>query len=245
MGHRLRFPSFIFSVIFLMVASGCATLSKDECLTADWQIIGYEDGLKGSSANKIGEHRESCAKHGISPDKTAYDLGYDEGVRRYCSLSLGLQSGQNGSSVLRVCPQDSDFHLGYAQGLEKYCTYDTGYEEGLKGRNYGSVCSDNNEADFLEGYDAGHYIYSLESSLRSLSSDLQSIVNAQQRNEANVENTKNRIAYDEELSSEQRRRLLERLEDYNENTVELENSHIAIKVEMEQIRRELLSIGRR
>ena len=234
--------------VFLAVGfllNGCASLSKDECITADWQIIGYEDGLKGSGAGRIGEHREACAKHGITPNKSAYDLGYDEGIRSYCSLSLGIRAGQNGNSILAVCPQDTDYHIGYEQGLVNYCTYESGYQQGLRGANYRNVCPNHSEADFLDGFDAGKHIYSLEASLRNLSNDLQGVLSDQDRNEKDIESTKSRIAYDEELTSEQRRRLLEQLEDYNELTVELESQHIAIEVEMEQIRRELAELGRR
>ncbi len=236
--------SVIYTVVFSLVLSSCASLSKDECLTADWQIIGYEDGIQGSSAARIGEHREACAKHGVTPNKSAYDLGYDEGVRSYCSLSLGIRSGQSGNSLLGVCPQDTDYHIGYQEGLENYCTYESGYQQGLRGASYRNVCPSHSEANFLDGFDAGKHIFTLESSLRTLANNLEGIIEDQDKNERNIENTKSRITYEENLTSEQRRRLLEQLEDYNERTVELESSHIAIEVEMEQIRRELNSLNR-
>ena len=51
----------------------CATLNKDECLTADWYQIGYEDGAKGYPLSRIGKHRKACAKHGVTPDMPPYE----------------------------------------------------------------------------------------------------------------------------------------------------------------------------
>jgi hypothetical protein len=46
--------------------TGCATLGKEECLNADWFTIGFEDGARGYPASRIGDHREACAKHGVT-----------------------------------------------------------------------------------------------------------------------------------------------------------------------------------
>lgn len=233
----------IVSLLIIFILSACASLSKDECLTADWQLIGYEDGLSGNSPNRISAHREACAKHGITPDRSAYIRGYDQGILNYCNYGLGLRNGQSGNAVLAVCPDQSDYHSGYAQGLVSYCTYDSGYKQGLAGRSYDNVCSGEVEQDFLDGYDLGKHIHGLQSSLRSLAYELDDVIEEQELNEEDVERTKGRIADDESLTPEQRRRLLERLEEYNEHTVELSARHVAIEVEMGAIRRELVELG--
>ena len=56
----------IFATIAIAGLSGCATMSGDECLTSDWNAIGYEDGARGYTADRIGKHRKACAKHGVS-----------------------------------------------------------------------------------------------------------------------------------------------------------------------------------
>jgi hypothetical protein len=233
----------IICVKLFILLSACASLSKDECLIADWQLIGYEDGLKGSSLNRIGEHREACAKHGITPDLNAYNRGHGEGILNYCNYGLGLRDGQSGNPLLSICPNQSEYHQGYAQGLESYCTYNSGYQQGLSGRAYRNACSGEAEQNFLDGYDGGKHIYNLQSALRSLAIELDGVIEDQEANDENIEETKGRIAYDESLTPEQRRRLLERLEEYSEFTVDLENRHIAIEVEMESIRRELAELG--
>jgi len=34
----------IGAALATLVMSGCASMSSDECMTADWTAIGYEDG---------------------------------------------------------------------------------------------------------------------------------------------------------------------------------------------------------
>ena len=54
-------PNACFSGTFLVLLAllqGCATLDKDECMLADWRLIGYEDGVAGKSAAAVGEYRK-------------------------------------------------------------------------------------------------------------------------------------------------------------------------------------------
>ena len=61
--------------------SACATgMGKDECAAADWRTIGYEDGVRGFPADRIGAHRVACAKHQVTPDLAAYMEGRDRGL---------------------------------------------------------------------------------------------------------------------------------------------------------------------
>ena len=56
-------------LLIATVLAGCSTgMGKDECLVADWRTIGYEDGLHGYTADRIGAHRVACAKHQIAPN---------------------------------------------------------------------------------------------------------------------------------------------------------------------------------
>ncbi|MFB3107496.1 MAG: DUF2799 domain-containing protein, partial [Pseudomonadales bacterium] len=83
--------------------SGCATMSGDECVTSDWTTIGYEDGVRGHTADRIGQHRKACAKHGVTPDFAAYQSGRDLGLVEYCQPSRGFSVGSNGGRYNGVC----------------------------------------------------------------------------------------------------------------------------------------------
>jgi len=112
-------------VILLMstlVLSGCATLNKNECLTADWYQIGYEDGARGFPDTRIGAHREACAKHGISPDFRSYQDGHEEGVIRFCTPQNGFSQGKNGYQYAGICPPglEGRFLDGYDAGRQIY-----------------------------------------------------------------------------------------------------------------------------
>jgi hypothetical protein len=114
----------VLAVVTLVAAlSGCASgLSKQECDVADWRAIGYEDGVKGWSQVRIGEHRKACAKHGVPLDLDAYRSGWEEGVQRYCQPGNGYHEGRAGRRYLGVCPQGLEpaFLSAYHDGRERY-----------------------------------------------------------------------------------------------------------------------------
>ena len=91
------------AAVTLMVG-GCATLDKDECLNADWQSIGYEDGARGYKASRIGNHRKACAKHGIAPDFDLYEKGRLRGLAEWCTPQNGYRQGAGGKLYTGVCP---------------------------------------------------------------------------------------------------------------------------------------------
>jgi hypothetical protein len=115
------FLLFVF-IPSCIVFSGCATLGKDECLHADWRTIGYEDGAHGFQASRIGNHREACAKHGITPDFELYEQGRLQGLREYCTLQTGYSLGVAGKAYPNVCPSNIEpgFLEGYRQGKIVY-----------------------------------------------------------------------------------------------------------------------------
>ena len=92
------------SVLTAALLGGCATgMSKDECALADWQTIGYEDGLRGFPAERIGMHRVACAKHQVTPNLAAYSAGRERGLRDYCQPKNGFRAGLNGTGYANVC----------------------------------------------------------------------------------------------------------------------------------------------
>jgi hypothetical protein len=110
-------------VAFAVFASGCASgLSKDECNTADWRTIGYEDGVQGRSEAQISRHRKACARHGVGLNFEAYRSGWDEGVRRYCQPGNGYHRGRRGKPYSGVCPAqlEAGFLQAYREGRELY-----------------------------------------------------------------------------------------------------------------------------
>ena len=49
--------------------SGCASLSKSECLSADWEDIGIRDGANGQPEEYLIQHAKACSKVHVVPDR--------------------------------------------------------------------------------------------------------------------------------------------------------------------------------
>lgn len=110
------------AVAVFLAISGCATMSGDECVTSDWQTIGFEDGSRGYGAERLGEHRKACAKHGVTPDLQAYRDGRAEGLREFCQPARGFNLGSRGGNYNGVCPAESEvaFLDAYRAGYHLY-----------------------------------------------------------------------------------------------------------------------------
>lgn len=106
--------TFAYLAIPLLL-QGCATLSKEECLHSDWRLIGFEDGSRGKSQQRIGEHRSACAEYGVTPDLNLYRQGWDEGIIEFCRPQTGYQQGLKGYDYKGVCPRHLE--AGFLDGF--------------------------------------------------------------------------------------------------------------------------------
>ncbi|WP_167496345.1 DUF2799 domain-containing protein [Desulfopila sp. IMCC35006] len=110
------------AVLFGLLVSGCAAMSKKECLNAQWQSVGFEDGAKGYQASRIGEYRTSCAEYNVAPDVDAYMQGRLQGLAQWCTPSNGYYQGTRGAVYNGVCPEAlaSDFEFAMSEGRAVY-----------------------------------------------------------------------------------------------------------------------------
>ena len=114
--------NYLWILLAGVFCQSCATLSKEECHSADWQMIGFEDGSQGHHSQRIGAHREACAEHGVTPNMEHYLLGHKKGLGNYCNFRNGLLLGERGGSYNGVCPAplDQEFRKGYRDGKALY-----------------------------------------------------------------------------------------------------------------------------
>jgi len=112
----------ITSLIAVMALSGCATLSKEECLTVNWREIGQTDGANGAEHGRVAEHREACAKHGVKVDLDQYNSGRAVGLRTFCQANSGFARARQGYVYKGICPSDLEpnFIDGYEEGKAIY-----------------------------------------------------------------------------------------------------------------------------
>lgn len=106
----------------VLALGSCATMSAEQCMAGDWAGQGYSDGAAGLSMSRLNEHTEACAEHGVTPDRSAYAAGRDQGLMRYCTPATGFRSGRTGSGYGGVCPSylEADFMPAYRDGQEVY-----------------------------------------------------------------------------------------------------------------------------
>jgi len=109
-------------LVLTLGVSGCASMSGDECVASDWYTIGFEDGSRGYTPARLGDHRKACAKHGIAPDFTAYRAGHEEGLRDFCKPSRGFRLGSGGGNYNGVCSAELEpaFLDAYNSGYHLY-----------------------------------------------------------------------------------------------------------------------------
>jgi hypothetical protein len=113
-------------VISLLAAvAGCGgggTVSEGQCIAGDWQTVGYRDGVNGIRSTQLLAHTDACAKHQVTPDRSAYMLGWGDGMQEYCKPNNGFAVGERGGRYNNVCPatMETAFLATYRQGRELY-----------------------------------------------------------------------------------------------------------------------------
>lgn len=115
----LKFLSFSVMTVLL---SNCANMNESDCLTADWQLIGFEDGRFGKNESHISQHRKECAEHGVTPDLSSYRKGHFSGSERFCTANNGFSQGRQGNNYNRSCPEqfEAAFLKGFGDGQTLY-----------------------------------------------------------------------------------------------------------------------------
>jgi hypothetical protein len=84
----------------------CATLNEEECMSANWLELGRQDGAAGRPMSHIDAHRRACEKHELPIEQQQWEVGWNEGIRVYCTAENGLLQGQQGRSYANSCPPE-------------------------------------------------------------------------------------------------------------------------------------------
>lgn len=116
----------VVPLLAVFALSACASMDKDECLTADWRTVGFHDAAAGRTADTIGDHREACAEYGVTPNLDRYLEGRRAGEKEYCRASRGYQEGLAGRTYAGICPAplERPFKDGYEAGLRIHAIED-------------------------------------------------------------------------------------------------------------------------
>ncbi len=122
-------PSIFKLGMFMLMAAvlqGCSSMNQSECVHADWQLIGQADASKGMHSSVLDEYRSDCAEYAVVPERDAYFLGYQEGLKQFCTRSSGFYHGKKGSKYQGICPValETEFLEGYHPGYELFMISD-------------------------------------------------------------------------------------------------------------------------
>lgn len=112
----------VWLVLMTLLVSGCASMTEQECLTANWLDQGFRDGRSGQPLTRLASHTEACAKVGVIPNAALYREGRDQGIKHYCTSENGFLQGRQGHSYRQACPAalEHQFLVSYEQGQQLY-----------------------------------------------------------------------------------------------------------------------------
>jgi hypothetical protein len=113
---NVRFLALLVSIC--AVIAGCSGLSKVDCLAADWEQIGFDDGENGIAASSADSLQATCAEPSAAVDIDAYQLGQKKGATLFCRTENGFDAGSQGKEYSVVCPPE--FKVEYDIGYQFY-----------------------------------------------------------------------------------------------------------------------------
>jgi len=110
------------TILMAYALSGCATMSPEECLQANWEEVGYNDAVEGYPVSRSSEHREACADTGVQVDFELYRNGHALGLPYYCTRETGFETADHGGDFATQCRRETfpEYVLGYSQGLDVF-----------------------------------------------------------------------------------------------------------------------------
>lgn len=98
----------IILALSALLASGCSTLSKQDCQTYNWDEVGYQDALSGQPAERFHYYQEACSAHDITPPRHAYTQGHERGLHEFCTAKNGFHWGRRGQKYNESCPPHAE-----------------------------------------------------------------------------------------------------------------------------------------
>ena len=98
---------------------GCAAMSKNECASADWWSVGYQDGARGAMMAAANTRGKACHKHGFAMDHVRYREGRTAGLAEFCTPARAYDLGARGGAYNGVCRRHGEaaFLTAYEDGL--------------------------------------------------------------------------------------------------------------------------------
>ncbi len=109
----------VLLVSITLLLQACASISPDECQTADWYNLGYGDGQSGYKRDRVNDYAQECSKVNIQVNIEQWQQGYEQGNQMYCAPENGYRLGRDGQSYHGVC-FNQQFVQNYNAGKRQY-----------------------------------------------------------------------------------------------------------------------------
>jgi hypothetical protein len=112
-------------LLLFLICTACS-LSKKDCETTDWYDRGLRDGRVGEFTSALTKYKEQCSAHNITVDAHFYKMGYNDGLKQFCTFDNGHKEGLAGRVDLNVCPESSrgEYYRGYWAGKNRNHNYE-------------------------------------------------------------------------------------------------------------------------
>ena len=94
----------------VLMLNGCAIMSKSECLSANWTVIGQNDGLNGNGSF-MQKRAQACMKHQAVLNTEEYTNGYKKGLKNYCNPQTIFDYAMQGRGNYQSCPMEMQNNL--------------------------------------------------------------------------------------------------------------------------------------
>ncbi|TCM67529.1 uncharacterized protein DUF2799 [Acinetobacter calcoaceticus] len=101
---------FLLLLSSVSLMQGCAIMSKNECLSANWNLIGQNDGFNGNGS-LMQKRAQACIKHKTVLDNEAYVQGYKKGLKNYCNPQTIFDYALQGRGTYQSCPMELQNNL--------------------------------------------------------------------------------------------------------------------------------------
>jgi hypothetical protein len=151
----------LMAVVALNLVACASYFKRKECESTNWFEHGKGVALRGEWLNSdklVGE----CRKVEAEMSESQLDLGFKNGMQKYCTADNSYKTGKNGDAFSRDLCEGPEINMligQYRKGINDYCAKTNGQTAGASGKKYQNVCPKELEPAFLVEYRKGRKRY--------------------------------------------------------------------------------------
>ncbi len=121
------------AIVIGLLQLACTSQPIVRCEAGDWFQQGFQDALFGKTSESIQEYQQTCQSAGVTVDDKKYNLGFRNGLRRFCQPRYGYEFGLQGQEYKKTCTQkrESAFLDKYFAGRRQFLRDEISDKKGL------------------------------------------------------------------------------------------------------------------